>query len=117
MVLGIPARDGELVPLVEQEPLLALAFGRAHPVAAADIRPHDREAALELLAEDSELELAVTDRLAGISAGRLRFERAPVPHDHVARAVLARRDHPLEVEILDRMILDVDGHAPHRRIE
>ena len=29
----------------------------------------------------------------------------------------ARRDHALEVEILDRVVLDVDGHPPNAGIE
>ena len=42
--------------------------------------------------------------------GRLGFPRAPVPDDDVAGAVLLGRDHALEVEVLDRVVLDVDGH-------
>src|SRR5207253_1035830 len=34
---------------------------------------------------------------------------AAVPHDHRARAVVAFRDDPLEVAVLDGVILDVDG--------
>src|SRR5213079_3314313 len=34
---------------------------------------------------------------------------AAVPHDHRPRAVVAFRDDPLEVAVLDGVILDVDG--------
>ena len=74
------------------------------------VGPDEREAALELLAEDPELELAVGDGPNGVRRLGLRFVRAPVPDDDVAGAVLARRDHALEVEVLDGMVLDVDGH-------
>ena len=53
----------------------------------------------------------------GSRVGRLGLPGAPVPDDHVAGAVLLRRDHALEIEVLDRVVLDVDGHPPDRRIE
>ena len=40
-----------------------------------------------------------------------RCPGAPVPHDHVAAAVLAARDDALEVEVVERVVLDVDGQA------
>ncbi len=43
--------------------------------------------------------------------------RSPVPHDHVAAAVLAAGDDALEVEVVERMILDLHGHALHVGIE
>ena len=64
-----------------------------------------------------ELELAVPDRGRRIGRLGLRFPGAPVPHDHVAGAVLAGRDHPLEVEVLERMVLDVDGHPARGRVQ
>ena len=54
---------------------------------------------------------------AGFGVSRLRFPGAPVPDDDVAGAVLLRRDHALEVEVLDRVVLDVDRHPAHRRVE
>ena len=45
------------------------------------------------------------------------FPGAGVPDDHVAAAVLAGGDHALEVDVLDRVILDVDGEALDRRVE
>src|SRR5256885_2927424 len=34
-----------------------------------------------------------------------------VPDDHLAGAVLLRRNHPLERGVLERMVLDLDRHA------
>ena len=42
---------------------------------------------------------------------------AAVPHDHVAAAVLAARDHALEVGVVERVVLDVDREVPRRGIE
>src|SRR5207248_3336785 len=42
---------------------------------------------------------------------------AAVPDDDVAAAVFAARDHSLEVEVLDGVVLDVNGGPPDRRIE
>src|SRR5262245_14672415 len=71
---------------------------------------------MKLFTGQSEFELARFDRLAGV-IGFLRFERAPVPHDDVATAVLALWDHALEVEVVERVILDMDRHAPVRWVE
>ena len=50
-----------------------------------------------------------------VGAGRL--PRAPVPDDHVAAAVLALGDDALEVEVLDRVVLDVHREPPRLRVE
>ena len=98
---------GVLVALVEQHPLLALARRAA---------AHEREVAVQLLAEQIEVQVAGLDgcdRVVGVG----QLPRAPVPHDHVAAAVLAGRDHALEVEVPERMVLDVDRHPLRGRIE
>ena len=64
-----------------------------------------------------ELQLAVLDGLHRVGRLGLGDERAPVPHDHVAGAVLAARDHALEIEVLDRVVLDVDRHPPDHGVE
>ena len=46
-----------------------------------------------------------------------RPPRAPVPHDDVAPAVLALGDDPLEVEVLDGVVLDVDGELAGLGVE
>ena len=39
--------------------------------------------------------------------GAVQLPRAAVPHDHVAAAVLAARDHAFELGVFDRVVLDV----------
>ena len=116
VVFGIPARRGGLVVLVDEQPLVAVIAleGPARPAPAG---PHDREAALELLAVETELELAVLDALAPVECRGLGLPGAPVPDDDVARAVLLGRDDSFEIEVFDRMVLDVDGHAADLRVE
>src|SRR4029450_2329732 len=87
------------------------------PTPPPPARPNDREAAADLLALERELQLAVLDRLAAVWRLRLGLPRAPVPDDDVAAAVLALRDDPLEVQILDRVVLDVDGHPALAGVE
>ena len=53
----------------------------------------------------------------GVEGRRLRLPGAPVPDDDVAGAVLLGGDDALEVEVLDRVVLDVDGHPPDGRVE
>ncbi len=79
--------------------------------------PDDREPAFELLAVEDELELAVGDGGRRIAGGCFRLPGPPVPDDDVAGAVLLGGDHAFEVEVLDGVVLDVDGHAPDLRIE
>ena len=43
--------------------------------------------------------------------------RSPVPDDHVAAAVLAGGDHALEVEVVERVVLDVGRQALHVGVE
>ncbi len=110
------------VALVDEQPLVALVVleGAGRGVVAlapAAAGPDDREAAVELLAVEHELELAVRDRGRGVERRRLRLPGAPVPDDDVAGAVLLRRDDALEVEVLDRVVLDVDGHPADVGVE
>ena len=55
--------------------------------------------------------------LRGVKGRRLRDPGAPVPDDDVAGAVLLGGDDAFEVEVLDRMVLDVDGHPADGRVE
>ena len=109
MVLRIPAVHRVLVPLVDEEP--GVRIGPATGRITASPGMHQREAPPQLLAVDPELQLPRPDgghRIRGL----LRLEGAPVPHDHVAGPVLPARDHILEVEVLDRVILGVLRQAP-----
>ena len=119
VVLGVPAGLRRIVLLVDQQPLLALVVleGGARRRAGAAAGPDDREAALHLLAAEAELQLAVGDGLPRIERRRLGLPGAPVPDDDVAGAVLLGGDDALEVEVLDRVVLDVDRHPPDGRVE
>ena len=99
---------GVLVGFVEDEPLLLAA--------AVLVAPDQHETTVQLLAEQVDVELAVGDGLDRI-VGVHRFVGAPVPDDHVAAAVLARGDDTLEVEVLDRVVLDVHTEPPDLRVE
>jgi len=84
---------------------------------AAPARPDDREAALELLSLEAELELTVGDAPPPVGSLRLGLPGAPVPDDDVTGTVLAPRDDAFEVEVLDRVVLDVDGHPAGLRVQ
>src|SRR4029079_15734902 len=79
-------------------------------------RADDREATAILLAVEDELQFPIRDRPPRVGGLGLGLPGAPVPDDHVARAVLLGRDHSLEIEVLDRVVLDVDRHPPGARI-
>ena len=107
VVLRVPALDGVVVVLVEQEPLRLAAAGAA---------AHEHEPTAQLLPLQVEVEIARVDRLHRVLAvGHL--PGPPVPHDDVATAVLPVGDHALEVEVAERVVLHVHGHALHVGIE
>ena len=106
MILGVPSLDRRIVMLVQQQPLLV----------GVAVTANEGKAALELFAVELEVEVALLDLLDRVGALH-QLPRAPVPHDHVAAAVLARRDDPFEVEVVERMVLDVHGHTLRVRIE
>jgi hypothetical protein len=83
------------VHLLQQQPVL-LTLAHAH----------QRPPSAELVPEQLQLELAARVLLAYV-LGLERAVRAPVPHDHGPGAVVAGRDHALEVCVLERMVLDV----------
>ncbi|MGY4642513.1 hypothetical protein ACVW07_000346 [Cellulomonas sp. URHB0016] len=62
------------------------------------------------------VQLAACDLGRGIVA-LVRLPGPAVPDDDVAPAVLARRDDALEVLVLERMVLDMDRHPSHVRVE
>ncbi len=120
VILRVPARRRVGVVLVDEQPRLTR-------IALSRPGLHDREPATDLLAVQAELELAVVDRLArlrdrwgrlaGLGLGRLGLPGPPIPDDDVAGAVLARRDDAFEVEVLDRVVLDVHRHPALGRIQ
>ena len=103
---GLRPRD-RLAGLPDQEPLLVLAAHPGESPAAAQLVPtefHLEKPALELGQEILGLRRAIA---------------SVVPHDNGAGAVVVLRDHALEVGVLERVVLDVDGQAldlrPERR--
>src|SRR5580765_5257470 len=59
----------------------------------------------------------IVDRLDRLRRLCLGLVGTPVPDDDIAGPVLALRDDPLEIEILERVVLDVDGHPADGRVE
>ena len=69
---------------------------------------NQRPVALQLFAVQFELELAGAIAFARVAE---RLPGAAVPHDDGARAVLLGRDHAFEFAVLQRVVLDMDGHS------
>ena len=108
MILRVPAGRGELVIFVQQQPLVR--------VLASAPATHENKPALELVAVNVSMQLAGGDGFDRI-LGLVRHPGARIPHDHVAAAVLAGRDDALEVDVLDRMIFDVDSQPLRGRVQ
>ena len=108
MVLGVPAADRGLVLLLQHEPSLA---------AVVRIGPDDRVSALEALAVQDELDLALAEADAGRWLAWLGLPGPPVPHDDVSPAVLLCRNDALEVEVLDWVVLGAHRQAADLRVE
>src|SRR5687767_7706682 len=85
------AEAGEVVGLLEQQPAVRAVL--------APFAPDEIPATAQLLAVQFELEPALRVGLARISRRR---PRSPVPYHHRAAAVLALRDHALEVAVFER---------------
>ncbi len=110
MLLRVPAVDGVFVTLVEEQPLVLprsgagpcrpCARGRTGPPASrrrgrsGAHRPRPRPAVLLVLG---------------------RRPPATVPDDHVAAAVLAGRDDALEVGVVERVVLHMNGEVAGRQ--
>ena len=114
MRFRIPSRDGVIVPLVEQQP--GIRVGLASVLVAAAAGADQGESAAQLLAEQLEFQLASRQRRRRI-IGLFRFVGAPVPDDHVPRAVLAPGDHTLELKVLNGVVFRPGGKTAGRWIE
>src|SRR5262249_26031485 len=107
---GVAApRLRRLVLLLDEEPVVGAV---APPAPYA----HEVPAPGELLAMQPELEVPFLVGALGIEVLVLAVERerlpgAAVPEEDGAAAVLALRDDPLEVAVVDGVVLDVDGEA------
>ena len=107
MILGVPALYGVLIVFVDEQPLVARVGGSA---------PYKCESTGQLVTVEIEMQIAVRDGLQGIGSVAVS-PGSPVPHDHVARPVLARWDHAFEVEVVDGMVFDVNSHSFHVWVE
>ncbi len=117
--VGRPRRDRRLlaaarlvVALLEEQPVVLVLLVR--PALDTDEHP----AAAQLLALQAELELALAIgplRIGG--ALPVGIPAAPVPDHDRAAAVLALGDDALEVGVVQRVVLDVDGEMLVVRIE
>ena len=96
--------------MLDQEPVRAFVAGAI--VLDADQNP----AAFELVADEHEFQIALAQLLLGCFVAERRPEAAIPKHDGSA-AVLSFWDPPLEVTVIERMILDLDGEAFDFRIE
>ena len=105
LLRNLAPRAGVRVAVLEEEPLLLAARVGA--------RPDERPLAAQLVAGELEHELPVLEPGAGI---RARRPGAAVPHDDCPRAVIPRGDDPLEVRVLERVVLHLDGHPPVGRV-
>ncbi len=63
---------------------------------------------MQLVAIEAEQELPLRQALVGVTDGS---PATPVPHDHRSSAVVALGNHPFEVPVLHRVILDVHRQA------
>src|SRR5258708_11351012 len=100
---GAAARPGEFVLLLDQQPVLVLLARRL--AAHANERP----LAVQLPAVEGEFERALA--VGGFRFLVVRLPGAMIPEQHRAAAILALGDHPLEIAIVERMVLDMDGEA------
>ena len=90
-----------LVALLDQQPrLLFLALTPMHA--------HQRPAAFELVAVQAKLQVPLAQALARIALG---LPLAAVPYDHLAGAVLPRRDRALEAGVVQRVVFHMHRHA------
>src|ERR1019366_8044585 len=107
--LHVPARGGELVALLDEQPFVALAL-------RAGFHVDDGEIALQFLAVQAEFQIAARQlRLSRDIAQQVK--RAPVPQHHAAAAVVAGRDIAFEIAVLHGVIFHVRGEDLDGRIE
>ena len=126
-LVDVEAGLNELVPMLDQQPLGALASGAP--------RTHfgEHEFAIQFLAMQPELEITLGKHLSGerVLLGRgLRWLRhvrgcggnnqlpgSDIPDHHRSRAIVARRNNPLEIEVRNRMVFHLHRQPLVGRIE
>ncbi len=87
---------------------LRIAFLDEQPFLLGLLDLHQRPATLELVALEVEEQLPLLEPHVRILDGH---PHPAVPHDHRARAVVPLRDDPLEVAVLERVVLDQHREA------
>ena len=100
-------RIRRLVALLEEQPRRLLLAGLR-------LQPRQHPAAVELLARQPELERPAIE--IGLRIAHRR-PGAGIPDDHRPAAVLALRDHPLEVDVFQRMVLGLHRQPLLLRVE
>src|SRR5262249_12987897 len=95
--------DRMFVAMLDQQPVVAL-------VVLAPAHAHQRPTALELLAVQDELDLALCQAVLR-RARAFELPIAAVPHLPGAAAILALRDRALEIAVIERMVFDFDCEA------
>src|SRR6266700_312856 len=102
----IAVLTGICVAVLDQKPVVAAA------AVALAILPHAHQhpAALQFLAGNGELQLALAKSASGV-ARDFRVPQAPIPYHDGAAAILPLRDRAFKVTIVEWMILDLDGQA------
>ncbi len=98
------------VALLDHQPVLvAIAAAAVLPAALTDV--DERELAGELGALEAEFDVPPQARALEVIGGLLHpLERADVPQHHRASAV-SRRDDALELAVIDRVVLGLDGES------
>ncbi len=96
------------VVVLDQQPVVPLL-----PLAA--LHPHQHEAALQPLAVQDDLQVALLQALVRVGP-RFGLPVAAVPQHHRAAAVLALRDRPFEVAVVERVVLHLDGEPAVMRV-
>ena len=81
------------------------------------VGPHEHEPAPELLAEELDVDLAVRAPPSPASSVPCSSHVPAVPDDDVAAAVLTLRDDAFEVDVLERVVLDVHREVARPRVE
>jgi len=76
--------------------------------ALAPVHAHQRPTAFELVAVQAKLQVPLAQALARIALG---LPLAAVPYDHLAGAVLPRRNRALEAGVVQRVVFHMHRHA------
>ena len=105
-VVGL-AFSGVFVAVLDQEPVGALAAVAVAP------HPHQNPAALQLVAVQGELQVALLEAALGV----IGFPGAAIPQHDGAAAILAFGNGAFEITVIERVILDLDRQPLVVRID